>query len=234
MRNRPALVYAVPSARDDINEYLHEHNLYRIDDLQETDTDLTRPSDERPILRRVMLFASTAGGAESTALVPDGDWNPPRVFVTDDLETLGLDEISQVAVIGALLASDLEVLVNYEKVDDKWFHAQVRRLGGFTKISPIMNSLLAVIPHDAETRERWEEASERWQQAMPGENTWILPTSLLRGWPKSIERIRVLIEEKGIPAKEIAEQLSAEGYQNKHGRFIWYEKAVRDAYEARP
>lgn len=112
--------------------------------------------------------------------------------------------------------------------------SQVRRLGGFTKISPIINLLLAVISLDAQPRERWEEASERWQQAMPREHTCILPTSLLRGWPKAVERIRVLIEERGMSAEEIAEQLSVEGYQNRHGRFIWYEKAVRDAYEDRP
>jgi hypothetical protein len=71
MKPIPALVYADPSARDDVNEYLQSQNWYRLDDLQETETDLTRPSEERPILHRIMVYASTHGAVE-TQPVEDG------------------------------------------------------------------------------------------------------------------------------------------------------------------
>lgn len=221
---KPALVYANPSARDDVSDYLLSHNWYRLDDVQENETDLTRPSEKRPILRRVMLYASMHGAAETT-LVEGDAFHPPEVFVTDDLTSLGPDVCSQVAVIGAVLACDLEVHVNFEPIDQRWFHAQVRRLGGFAKISPIMEMMLDVT--------RWDdETSALWQQLNPDGSPWFLPTSRTRGWLQARERIRVLIEEEEMPYKEVAGQLIVEGYENKHGRFVWYEKSVRDEYKA--
>jgi|SRR5450631_256201 hypothetical protein len=103
---KPALVYANPSARDDVSDYLLSHNWYRLDDLQENETDLIRPSAERPILRRVMLYASNHGAAETT-LVEDDAFQSPEVFVTDDLTTLGMQcrihEVHDVHRVGDML-----------------------------------------------------------------------------------------------------------------------------------
>jgi len=223
MKPIPALVYADPSARDDVNEYLRSQNWYRLDDLQETETDLTRPSEERPILHRIMVYASTHGAVE-TQPVEDGRFVSPEVFVTDDLKTLGPDMRSQVAVIGAVLACDLEVHVNFEPINHRWFYKQMRHLGGRSEISPILDAMLDVT--------RWdEEKSALWQQFLP-DGPWFLPTSLTRGWRQARERIRVLVDEEKMSYKDVAGQVMVEGYKNKHGRFVWYEKSVRDEYKA--
>src|SRR4051794_26915256 len=88
---KPALVYTPdvdPDTTADADDFLHARYLYRVDDVQETAEDSRLASVERPVLRRCVFYAATSFA---------------DVFVTDRVASLGTDEVSQVAVVGALM-----------------------------------------------------------------------------------------------------------------------------------
>lgn len=210
MKSEPALVYTTDSTRDEINKYLTSQRLYRYDDVQEGASDINRPSVERPILRRNMLFAAIGG-----ALTPgtaDDVVVAPGVFVTDHLATLGPDRISQVAVVGALMNFGLRVHADYREIDGNWYVGQVPALG-FIQLDLMMQSLLRMNVEDA------------------GE-FGILSTTWTRGWSEAGRRAQELVDQQGMSFTQAAPILAVEGYHNRKARVRWYPKAARHAYEA--
>ena len=211
MKPQPALVYtATISKRDEINKYLTSQRLYRYDDVQEAASEMGRPSAERPILRRNMLFAAI-GGAQ-TPDTTDDELIAPRVFVTDHLSALGPDRLSQVAVVGALMDLGLHVHADYGEIDGNWYVGQVRAVG-FPQLNLMMESLLHMKVEDA------------------GESGF-LSTTWSRQWGQACRRAQELVDQEGMSFTQAAPILTVEGYHNRKARVRWYPKAVHQAYKA--
>lgn len=218
MKAHPALVYGSTNSHTDLTQYLGKHDLYRWDDLIETDEDLTLPPDRRPVLRRLMLLAQVASGQSA-----NGEPDAPRDVIVDHLATLGPDRTSQTAVIGALMACGLTVHTDYRVLGRDWYYEQVKDLG-FAAFGPLQNTLLDLDTIDAEMVQRWA--------AMTPSGSWFLPRSLHRRKGEASQRARELVDRQAMSFTEAAKRLTVEGYPNSHGRVRWYTKAVREAYEA--
>ena len=209
---QPALVYtpgADADTRAAIDDFLHAHLLFRVDDVQEAPEDALLPSVDRPMLRRAMLYAP-AGFAE--------------VFVTDRVASLGLDEVSQVAVVGALLSCGLDVVAVEEgDLDGRWYQNKVKAVG-FPRIDSIMKALgdNAQVP---------QAFVDRWREARGGDR-WLLPTSTERGPLAARARVRELRDVHRLTWEEIRQCLLVEGYENENERVTWYSQSVRAAYKA--
>lgn len=203
MQHQEALVYSTTSStRNEINDYLMSQHLYRYDDIHEEISDRNRPSAQRPILRKSMMYAAMSG-AQVIA---------PRVFVTDHLSTLGPDRISQAAVVGALLTYGLRVHADYREIEGDWYYKQIRALG-FLRIDPIMRSLMSLKAED-------EGASG------------VVCTSLHRWYGEAVLRVHELVDQEELSFTQSAAVLTVEGYHNRKGRVRWYPKAAHLAYKA--
>ena len=64
---RPALAYTAPSDREGADDYLVSHGFFRWDDSTETEDDLGRTPDERPVLCRKLAWAEVTD-AEAVGL----------------------------------------------------------------------------------------------------------------------------------------------------------------------
>lgn len=211
---RAASVYApdLPGAQDALLPVLTERRLYVLDRRTETLADLQRSVMDRPVLRLHVLHA--AMGPEHGA----------AVFVTDSLATLSGDPVERVAVVGALLDVDCEVVVGGEDLDGAWYQRRARELG-FGPVGALVDGLLAF----ADDPDRlWG----RWSTGQSNGALTVLPTSLSLGYNATRLRIKELSEVHGMPAARIAERLLAEGHRNRERRHVWYPQAVRDALEA--
>jgi hypothetical protein len=219
MNSQPALVYIPKGSEAEINEYLKAENLYWYDHVQETASDMARPSAERPILLKNMFFAAVGGNRTPDA----ADKEPvPRVFVTDHLSTLGGDRTSQAAVVGALMNCGMRVHADYREIERGWFYDQVPTIG-YSHVDPIMASLQKMTVTD--------EILDCWKKETP-DGYWILSTSHHRRWSKACDRAEELVDQEGMTIPQTALQLTVEGYHNKSDRVLWYPEAVREAYEA--
>ena len=219
MSSQPALVYITKGSKTEINTYLKAKNFYWYDDVQEAASDMGKPSAERPILRKNMLFAAIGGNQ-----TPDATDKEPvaRVFVTDHLSTLGPDRTSQAAVVGALMNCGMRVHADFREIERGWFFDQVPTLG-FSHLDPIMEFLQKMTVTD--------EILDCWKQESP-DGYWILSTSHHRRWREACERTEELVDQEGMSIPQAVLQLTVEGYQNKSDRVLWYPEAVREAYEA--
>ena len=219
MNSRPALVYITEGSKTEINLYLKAQNFYWYDDVQEAASEMAKPSAERPILRKNMLFAAIGGNQ-----TPDATDNEPvpQVFVTDHLSTLGPNRTSQAAVVGALMNCGVRVHADYHEIERGWFFDQIPTLG-FPHVDPIMESLQKMTVTD--------EILNCWKQESP-DGYWFLSTSHHRRWHKACERTEELVDQEGMSIPQAGLQLTVEGYHNKNDRVLWYPGAVREAYEA--
>lgn len=208
----PALVYTPNAAQGTvarIDQYLHANNLYRFDDVQEPVQDLALPAVERPVLRRVMLYATMT--------------DPPRLLITDHLSSLGSDKITQTAVVGALMQCGIEVFIMDKPLPPSWYQQSVQRIG-FKQVGVIIEQLLDSSLITKQILQRWDEIC--------GGVMYFLPTSMSRNAEAARLKIKELYELDGLTYTEIATRLSVGGYQNMHDRVVWYTEAVRKAYEA--
>lgn len=219
MKPQPALVYTVPDSRDEMDEYLLEHDLYRYDDLSDAADEISKPSAERPILRKNMLYANIAGNQTRDT---DDEIVVPHVFVTDHLSTLGPDRKSQTAVVGALMSCGMRVHADYRELESGWYFSQVQELG-FPGVGQVVASMLEI--------DFSAEMMEYWKLLTPG-GAWLLSTSWHRGPEEARQRVQELVDGANMSFTQAGRQLTVEGYHNKNGRIRWYTKAVREVYEA--
>jgi hypothetical protein len=211
---RPAAVYlpAVPEAQSLLLPVLTERRLYVLDSRTETLDDLQKSVMERPVLRLHVLHA--AAGPEHGA----------AVFVTDSLATISPDPEERTAVIGALLETDCEVVVDGVNLDKDWYMSRVRG-SDIGKIDDLVEGLLSFRDDASRLWGRWST----WETDGP---LTILPNSLGIGFADTRMRIRDLAEFEQMKPAQIAERLLAEGHRNAQRRHVWYPQAVRDALAA--
>ena len=217
---QPALVYATAGRRDETNDYLLSHGLYRWDDATETDVDMTRLPSARPVLHRQLAWAENTDFEVHGLERPDA---VPGVFVADRLSSLGPDVAWQAAVVGLLLERVRSVKVTSAGPQDVevWFKNQTSG-EGWKSVYGRMDALRRLdstrgVLHPFHSSDRTVE--------------W-LPTTFLRTWAEACLKARALKDEGGQLFGAIANILAVEGFTNRHGRVTWYPALAREAYEA--
>lgn len=216
---QPALVYAAAAERDETNDYLLSHGLYRWDDATETDADIARRPGTRPVLHRQLAWA------ENTDFEVRGLERPravPSVFVTDRVTSLGPDVPWQAAVVGLMLERVGAIQVALEGPSDlkDWFEKQTSG-DGWKSVYLRMDALRQLDPTSG--------VLHPFQSSDPTVH-WF-PTTILRTWPEACLRARTLKDEAGQLFSAIASTLAVEGFNNRHGRVTWYPALAREAYE---
>ncbi len=200
---RPAAVYApdLPGAQDALLPVLTERRLYVLDRRTEALDDLQKPVMDRPVLRLHVLHA--AMGPEHGA----------AVFVTDSLATISGDLVERVAVVGALLDVECEVVVGSQELDGAWYQRRASELG-YGAVGRLVDGLLA-----------FKDDPDRlwgcWSTGQTDGALTVLPTSLGMTYAATRMRIKELSEIHDMPAARIAERLLAEGHRNRERRHVW-------------
>ena len=218
MTSRPALVYATAAHRADVDHYLRDNHMYRWDDLTEYDAQLDLPPVQRPFLRRLLWLAEAA-----CRQIDGGEAEAPSDVVIDDLSSLGSDRASQVAVIGALFDFDLRIHLAYAELPQRWYFDQREALKD-ERVDDLSRRL-------QELDSMYDAVAAKRPELTRG-LAWFLPSSLTRSAADTTARLQTLVGDLGLSPTQAAEQLSVEGYPNRHGRVRWYTKAARDAFEA--
>jgi len=217
MAPQPALVYAQPESRVDIDHYLRDRGLYRWDDVTESVEDFGRPPDQRPILRRLLWLCQAAASQAEL-----GEVEVPRTVIIDRIESLADGLSSQLGVVGAMFDFDFQIDVDYKDLPQRWYFEGLERVGRttvdeMTERMEDLDTLPAVL--------------EQHRPELLKQPNWFLPTSLSRGASETSARVQTLMGSLGLSATEAGQQLSVEGYRNLSGRVRWYTKAARAAFE---
>lgn len=216
---QPALVYAAPANREETNDYLLSHGLYRWDDATETDVDMARLPDARPVLHRQLAWA------EGTDFEVHGLERPPgvpRVFVADRLSSLGPNVAWQAAVVGLMLerVGSVKIVCGGAEDSKEWFEEQLSG-EGWKSMYPRMDTLRDLDQTDGVLLRSEAADGMEW-----------LPTTFLRTWSAACLRARTLKDEDGQLFAAMANTLAVEGYNNANDRVTWYPTLAREAYEA--
>jgi hypothetical protein len=215
---RPALAYTAPSDREGADDYVVSHGFFRWDDSTETEDDLGRTPDERPVLCRQLAWAE-ATDAEAVGLKRRPQ--VPGVFIVESLEILGLDMPWRAAVVGLMLerVGSVKVIADSELDVKSWFERQMSG-DGWKSIYPRMDRLRDV-----------DQVRGALGPHAPSEIMHWLPTSAVRDWSQACEQARALRDEGGKSFGAIADALAAAGYKNRNDRVTWYPELARKAYE---
>ncbi|KGN39886.1 hypothetical protein [Knoellia aerolata] len=215
---RPALAYTAPSDREGSDDYLVSHGFFRWDDSTETEVDLARSPDERPVLCRQLAWAEVT---DAEAHGEERRLQMPQAFILESFSILGPDLPWQAAVVGLILerVGSVRVIADSELNVKSWFERQMSG-DGWKSIYPRMDRLRdvdhlrgALGPHAPSEMMRW------------------LPTSAIRDWCRAGEQARALRNDRGKSFGAIADSLAAAGYMNRNGRVTWYPELARKAYE---
>ncbi|GAC1439381.1 MAG: hypothetical protein NVSMB55_00650 [Mycobacteriales bacterium] len=208
---RPAALYApdLPGAREALLPVLTARRLFAVDDRSERLADMDLPVLQRPVLRLNMLHAMVGGPYFAD------------VFVTDSLGTISSDETERVAVVGALLEMEREVVVGGQDLDRRWYQDRAARLD------------FGVLTGLVEALQQWDGVAI-WEQHADatGARRAVLPSTVTMTNREARLRAKELIECEGLTPQQAADRLMAEGHVNEADRRTWYPKAVRAALDA--